>query len=79
MEYEFPGCGYEQVDTQYMLGPRYLVAPVLSQDDSKTVYLPEGTWRDDLGQEFSGPQVLDLADVPLERLPYFERINISDR
>lgn len=78
MEYEFPGRGYEQVDTQYMFGPSFLVAPVLSQDDSKTVYLPEGTWRDDLGQMFYGPQVLELTDIPLNRLPYYERISLSE-
>lgn len=74
MEYEFPGRGYEYVDGQYMLGPSYLVAPVLSQDDSKTVYLPDGMWQDDLGQVLHGPQVLDLKDVPLERLPYYQRV-----
>ena len=72
MEYEFPGCGYERVNQQFMLGPRYLVAPVTQEDDSKTVYLPAGTWRDDLGATFEGPQVLSLSDVPVDRLPYFE-------
>ena len=74
MEYEFPGCGYEMVNTQFMLGPRYLVAPVVNEDDSKTVYLPAGIWKDDLGQEFHGPQVLELQNVAVERLPYYERI-----
>ena len=41
----------------------------------KTVYLPAGTWKDDLGQEFTGPQVLELHDVALDRLPYYERID----
>lgn len=75
MEYEFPGCGYEHLMSQFMLGPDYLVAPVLDEDDSKTVYLPAGTWTDDLGNIFEGPQVLELSDVPLERLPYYKRIN----
>ncbi len=75
MEYEFPGCGYERVYYQFMLGPRYLVAPVLDEDDSKTVFLPEGKWRDDLGAVHQGPLVLELKDVPLERLPYYERLD----
>jgi alpha-glucosidase len=75
MEYEFPGCGYEFVVGQFMLGPRYLVAPVLAEDDSKTVYLPAGCWRDDRGEVFNGPQVLDMHYVPIERLPYFERVD----
>ena len=78
MEYEFPGCGYEKVDQQFMLGPRYLVAPVLTEDDRKTVYLPKGAWRDDLGKVYRGPQVLELKDVPIDRLPYYERMNVQD-
>ena len=74
MEYEFPGCGYEKVDTQFMLGPKYLVAPVVREDDSVTVYLPAGRWKDDQGKNWRGPKVLNLTDVPLERLPFFERV-----
>ena len=74
MEYEFPGCGYEHVNQQFMLGPRYLVAPVTNEDDSKTVYLPAGRWRDDLGKVWKGPKVLELKDIPVERLPYYEKI-----
>ena len=32
------------LDEQYMLGPSLLVAPVMSFDGSKQVYLPKGTW-----------------------------------
>ena len=74
MEYEFPFCGYEKVNQQFMLGPRYLVAPVTNEDDSKTVYLPKGKWRDDLGKVWKGPKVLELQNVPLDRLPYYEKL-----
>ena len=74
MEYEFPGCGYTTVNQQFMLGPRYLVAPVTNEDDSKTVYIPEGKWVDDLGQTIVGPKVLELKDIPLDRLPYYEKV-----
>lgn len=30
-------------------GDRWLVAPVMTPDDAKTVELPAGKWRDDLG------------------------------
>lgn len=74
MEYEYPGNGYEHVASQFMLGPKYLVAPVLNEDDSQTVYLPKGKWRDDLGKIFKGPRVLKLQNVPIDRLPYYEKI-----
>ena len=75
MEYEFPGQGFDRRMTQFMLGPKYLVAPVVNENDSVTVELPEGRWKDDLGVIHSGPAVLQLNDVPIERLPYYERID----
>ena len=74
MDYEFPGQGYDRKMPQFMLGPDYLVAPVLSEDDCVTVELPEGKWLDDQGEIFEGPQVLHLHDVQLERLPYYKKI-----
>ena len=74
MEYAYPGCGYEYVDQQFMLGDKYLVAPVVDEDDSKTVCLPAGRWRDDQGKTWRGPRVLNLRDVPLDRLPYYEKL-----
>jgi alpha-D-xyloside xylohydrolase len=38
--------GAAHVDTQYMLGPDLLVAPVFSADGTVEVYLPEGLWTD---------------------------------
>ena len=75
MEYEYPGNGYEHVTGQFMLGPKFIVAPVLNEDDSQTVYLPKGKWRDDLGKTFKGPRVLHLQNVPLDRLPYYEKLS----
>jgi len=43
---EFPGdptCAY--LDRQYMLGGDLLVAPVFSEDNIVTYYLPEGDWK----------------------------------
>jgi alpha-D-xyloside xylohydrolase len=43
---EFPDdstCAY--LDRQYMLGPDLLVAPVFSEDNEVTYYLPEGEWK----------------------------------
>jgi len=74
MEYEFPGQGFDKRMTQFMLGSRFLIAPVVREDDTLTVELPAGQWRDDLGVMHSGPSVLELDNVPLERLPYYEMI-----
>lgn len=74
MEYAFPGQGFDRCMQQYMLGDDYLVAPVVHEDDSAAVELPAGTWKDDLGEIHEGPKVLDLRNVPLCRLPYFQAI-----
>ncbi len=74
MEYEFPHQGFNRPMQQFMLGSRWLVAPVVTPDDAKTVELPAGKWRDDLGETHEGPKTLRLENVPLARLPRYERI-----
>jgi alpha-glucosidase len=75
MEYEFPHQGFSCPMQQFMLGGKWLVAPVVTPDDAKTVELPAGRWRDDLGEEHIGPKTIRLKDVPLARLPRYERID----
>ena len=48
---------------QYMFGPDYLVAPVINEDDCVRIELPEGDWRDNLGETHNGPKILELKDV----------------
>ncbi|MBQ7667306.1 MAG: glycoside hydrolase [Kiritimatiellae bacterium] len=74
MEYEFPGQGFARPMQQFMLGDRWLVAPVVTPDDAKTVELPAGRWRDDLGEIHTGPATLRLERVPLSRLPRYEAL-----
>lgn len=74
MEYAFPGNGFEEINDQWVLGGDLIVAPVLSQCDGRKVRLPAGTWRDDLGVRHTGPAVLELKNVPIDRLPYYEKI-----
>ena len=73
MDYEFPGEGFEAVTDQYMLGDRYLVAPVYTSAEERTVRLPRGRWRDEQGKIYKGGKTYTIA-VPLDRIPYFERI-----
>lgn len=60
MVLEFPeDRGAATVDTQYMLGPSLLVAPVFSAEGDVDVYVPAGTWTSLLtGEQVTGPRWL---------------------
>lgn len=73
MEYMFPHQGFIDCKDQFMLGDKYLVAPVVTKEHTRKVMLPKGRWKDDTGQVFKGPKVIEI-NVPLERLPRFERL-----
>jgi alpha-glucosidase len=70
LEYAFPNQGFEGCNDEFMLGDKYLVAPMLSKGTSRMVRFPKGTWVDELGKRHKGGQTIQL-DVPLNRLPYF--------
>jgi alpha-glucosidase (family GH31 glycosyl hydrolase) len=71
MEYAFPDQGFSEEKGQFMLGAKYLVAPVLTKDGEKTITLPKGQWRDDKGTVLKGPCRI-RERVPLDRLPVYE-------
>lgn len=71
MEYMFPHQGFEACRDQFMLGDKYLVAPMTQPGTSRTVTLPKGKWRDEQGKRYRGGKTYTI-DVPLNRLPYFE-------
>ncbi len=73
MEYEFPKRGFADCRDQFMLGSRYLVAPVVTPSSTREVRLPAGRWRDDMGTLYKGPLVFKV-DVAPDRLLYFERV-----
>lgn len=73
MEYSYPHQGFTNCDSQYMLGDKYLVAPMLKSGTKRTVVLPKGQWKDDLGKTHKGGKTIEI-DVPIERLPYFEKM-----
>lgn len=74
MEYSFPAEGFATVTDQFMLGEKYLVAPVVDNRLEREVKLPKGyKWKDDVGKIYKGGKTYRL-NVPLTRLPYFERI-----
>lgn len=78
MEYEFPDEEFTNSRAQFMLGDRYIVSPVMNEDDSVVVELPRGIWKDDLGAILEGPKKIVLKNVPLSRLPYYEKVK-SDK
>ena len=57
-----------------MLGDKYLIAPMLEPGTTRTVKLPQGKWRDDLGTIHRGGQTITI-NVPLTRIPTFEQIS----
>lgn len=73
LEYAFPHRGFSTCNDQFMLGEKYLVAPILTQTNTREVKLPQGVWRDDLGQLFKGDSTISVT-AGFERLPYYEKI-----
>lgn len=72
---EFPeDRGSHNVDTQYLLGPGLLVAPVLEPDGRVDVYVPPGRWTDHFtGEIYDGPRWVHREKVPLDQLPLLVR------
>ena len=75
MFYEFPGdprC-WELTD-QYMFGPDYLVAPVITPHTfRRDVYLPDGAWQDiRTGEILTGGRTVS-ADAPIDSIPVFKK------
>ena len=74
LEYEFPNCGLASVTDEFMLGEKYLVAPVLEKGKTgREVIFPSGRWRDieDLTEYGEGSH---FVSAPIDKLPVFERI-----
>jgi alpha-glucosidase (family GH31 glycosyl hydrolase) len=74
LEYEYPAKGYDGIKDQFLLGNKILVAPVVVKGQrSREVIFPDGKWQGDDGSIVKGPSVLTI-NVPLERLPWYRKI-----
>ena len=77
MFYEFPDdpkCW--ELSDQYMFGPDYLVAPVLTAGArSREVYLPAGQWQDIRTDEVLEGGRSVTADAPIDSIPVFRKVN----
>lgn len=75
MAYVYSEGGYEQINTQFMLGDQVVVAPVIEKGaTTKTIHIPQGKWKGDDGTMVEGPCTLTV-DAPLCRLPYYELVD----
>lgn len=72
MEYEFANEGFSNCIDQFMLGDKYLIAPMITQGTKRQVMLPRGRWLADDGRVYKGGKTYNI-DVPIERLPIFSR------
>ena len=61
-----------QIDDQYYFGDNMLVAPVMNSENTRDIYLPEGTWVHFFSREvFEGERWLKNVEVPLDEMPVF--------
>jgi alpha-glucosidase len=71
MDYEFPNQGFESVNDQFMLGDKYLIAPVVQKGAIiRKVVLPKGRWENEKGEKFQGGKIVNVP-VELKSIPFF--------
>jgi len=58
-----------------MPGEKWWGGAPIAGENSVTVRLPAGRWRDDLGELHEGPKTLALVNVPTSRVPRFEKLD----
>ncbi len=74
LEYNYPHCGYENINDTFMLGKDLLVAPIVVKGQTvREITLPDGDWKSYNGKTYKGGQKITLS-VTLEDLPYFVRV-----
>ncbi len=74
LEYNYPNCGFENINDEFMLGEKYLVAPIVIKGQTeKQVILPKGKWLGYDGKTYDGNKTITLK-VTLKDIPYFEKV-----
>lgn len=64
------------IEDEYMLGNKLLVAPVLNGSTLRSIYLPEGTWKNIwTGEVIKGGRTLVAYSVPADEIPVFENVD----
>jgi alpha-glucosidase len=73
LEFVYPNQGFAKTKDQFMLGDKYMVAPMVTKGNKRKVVFPKGLWLGDDAVRVNGPQVKEIV-VPIGRLPVFERM-----
>lgn len=76
MSYDYPESGVKYNRTQFMLGDKVLVAPVLEKGaETKEVFFPRGKWQSVNGDRevIEGPRV-EKVKVDLAALPVYKKV-----
>ncbi len=73
LEYQFPRTGFTNARDEFMIGSKWLVAPVVSNSGVRMVRLPKGRWKE-AGSDriIKGPRVIDV-DVSDGKTPIYEK------
>ena len=69
LSYNFPGKGYENIKDEFMMGDDILVAPVVTENDERTIVLPPGDWYFQ-NKKWKGGKAYTI-NVTLNELPVF--------
>jgi alpha-glucosidase (family GH31 glycosyl hydrolase) len=72
LEYDFPNQGFTNIKDQFMLGKHLMVAPVVSENDTREVKFPKGKWKYN-NKTITGP-ALKTFTVALDELLFFEKV-----
>ena len=68
------------IDDQFIVGDKFLVAPVLNKGAVKRdIYIPTGSWIDGNDGEtlHTGPKWIRDYNAPIDVIPYFMNVNAS--
>jgi len=75
---EFPDDpNTQKCEFQYMLGDKFLVAPVVEEGvTTNTIYFPKGKWKDFWTKEIiNSPGSWKTVAAPMDIIPVYERLN----
>ncbi len=68
------------IEDEFMLGNKLLVAPILNSINCRNIYLPEGNWTNLwTGEKYAGGQTLKMYMVPEDEIPVFVNTDASSK